>query len=236
MIFLYICGHYLTEEAYTTRILIVLLVPILITCTQFSLAKENGSLVERMGQREPVAAGEAKPVGLILETENMGDLGLSLYKNSYTRDIVVEFYNSITHSTEITQAVLTAADKYSIRPSLAFALCGVESQYNSRALNFNPISIDRGLFQLNSLSYPHLTEEDFFSVSKNTEHGMKYLRYCLDRGENEVVALAMYNAGETRVSDTGAPMTTLTYISRILSLKGELESRFRDKVLEEFSL
>jgi soluble lytic murein transglycosylase-like protein len=210
-----------------------MLVPILITCTQFALTKESTALVERMAA--PVPPGDAKPVGLILENGADGDLGLALYKNGFTRDIVVDFYNSVTHSAEITQAVLEAAAKYSVPPALAFALCGVESQFNSRALNANGISIDRGLFQLNSLSFPELTEADFFSVKKNAEQGMKHLRYCLDRGENEVVALAMYNAGEGRVSGSGAPVTTLTYISRILELKNELEARFKERVLARFS-
>jgi hypothetical protein len=208
-------------------------VPILITCTQLSISKESDTLVERIGA--PAHLSESKPVGLILDTDTSGDLGLSLYRNSLTRDLVVDFYNSITRSAEITQAVLSAADKYSVPTALAFALCGVESQFNSRALNYNEISIDRGLFQLNSLSFPQLSEADFFSVQKNAEHGMKYLRYCLDRGENEVVALAMYNAGEGRVSDMGAPKMTLTYISRILDLKSDLEARFRGMVLERFS-
>jgi hypothetical protein len=208
-------------------------VPILITCTQLSVSKESDTLVGRMG--EPARLSEGKPVGLILDTDISGDLGLSLYRNTLTRDLVVDFYNAITRSAEITQAVLSAADKYSVPTSLAFALCGVESQFNSRALNYNAISIDRGLFQLNSLSFPQLSEADFFSVQKNAEHGMKYLRYCLDRGENEVVALAMYNAGEGRVSDMGAPKMTLTYISRIFDLKSDLEARFRGMVLERFS-
>ncbi|MBN2352312.1 MAG: transglycosylase SLT domain-containing protein [Spirochaetales bacterium] len=212
-----------------------MLVPILITCTQFALTGDSGTFVKAMAA--PVVGSESQPVGLILEnnTDADADLALALFRNSLTRGIVVDFYNSITRSAEITQAVLEAAAEYSIPPSLAFALCGVESQFNSRALNRNAVSIDRGLFQLNSLSFPELTESDFFSVRKNAEHGMKHLRYCLDRGENEVVALAMYNAGEGRVSDTGAPKTTLTYISRILDLKSELETRFRETVLEKFS-
>jgi soluble lytic murein transglycosylase-like protein len=218
-----------------TRLIIVMLVPILITCTQFALTGDSGTFVKTMAA--PVVRSEAQPVGLILQKDaaDDADLALALYRNSLTRRIVVDFYNSITRSPEITRAVLEAAAENSIPPSLAFALCGVESQFNSRACNRNAVSVDRGLFQLNSLSFPHLSEADFFSVQKNTEHGMKHLRYCLDRGENEVVALAMYNAGEGRVSETGAPKTTLTYISRILDLKNQLEARFRERVLEKFN-
>ncbi len=218
------------------RLFILVLVPILITCSHFSAARDTDTLIGETGLRVPVPVNEAIPVGLILETDNPADLGLALYKNAYTQDIVIEFFNSITHSEEITRAVLVNAEKYSISPSLAFALCGFESRFNRNAFNQNQISVDRGLFQLNSLSFPELTEDDFFSVATNTQHGLKHLRYCLDRGENEVVALAMYNAGETRVSGAGAPLMTLTYIYRILGLRDELEKRFGDYVLGKFSI
>jgi soluble lytic murein transglycosylase-like protein len=219
-----------------TRLFILTLVPILITCSHFAASSDTNTLIKETGLREPVPVNESTPVGLLLETEDQTDLALTLYKNAYTRDIVVEFYNSVTHSEEITRAVLVNAEKHSISPSLAFALCGVESRFNRKAMNQNQISVDRGLFQLNSRSFPELNEEDFFSVTKNAAHGMKHLRYCLDRGENEVVALAMYNAGETRVSGAGAPLMTLTYIYRILGLRDELENRFHETVLSKFSL
>lgn len=219
-----------------TRLLILILVPVLITYSHFAAAKDADTLIEQTDLREPAPVNETTPVGLILETEDIADLGLSLYKNAYTKDLVIEFYNSITHSEEITRAILGNAEKYSVPPSLAFALCGVESRFNKKAQNQNVVSVDRGLFQLNSLSFPDLTEEDFFSITTNTEHGMKHLRYCLDRGENEVVALAMYNAGETRVTGTGAPLMTLTYIYRILDLRDQLEERFHDMVVSKFSL
>lgn len=99
----------------------------------------------------------------------------------------------------------------------------------------NSSSVDRGLFQLNSLGFPHLAEEDFFSIERNAEEGLKHLRYCLDRGENEVVALALYNAGEGQVTFAGAPMQTLNYINKILNYRDELENRFRAMLLEKFS-
>jgi hypothetical protein len=219
-----------------TRLFILTLVPILITCSHLAATRDTTNPLEQTGFREPVPMNESTPVGLILETQNPSDLGLAMYRNTFTRDIVIDFYNSITHSDEITRAVLVNVEKYSISPCLAFALCGIESRFNKKALNYNEISVDRGLFQLNSLSFPELTEEEFFSVATNAEQGMKHLRYCLDRGENEVVALAMYNAGETRVSDSGAPLMTLTYIYRILGLRDELEKRFGDYVLGKFSI
>jgi hypothetical protein len=209
-------------------------VPILITCSELSLSNESDKLIGELKQ-EPVAVIEEKPIGLLLEVNGKADLGLSLYKNTLTRDIVISFYNSLTHSEAVTIAVLSAAEKYSISPALAFAVSGIESKFDARAVNVNQISIDRGLFQLNSLAFPEMSEADFFSPDKNAEHGLKYLRYCLDRGENEIVALAMYNAGEQQVSASGAPKTTLEYISKILGFRDELQGRFRDAVLAQFT-
>ena len=209
-------------------------VPILITCTHLSQNDESDRFLNRL-EHEPVPLSEGKPVGLILEGAQAGDFGLAIYRNSLTRDLVVRFYNGITFSEEITNTVLKTADKYSIPPALAFALCGVESRFDTNAVGYNEISVDRGLFQLNSLSFPELAEADFFSLETNTEEGLKHLRYCLDRGENEVVALAMYNAGEGQVSFVGAPMRTLNYISDILHYRDELENRFREVLLEKLS-
>jgi len=55
---------------------------------------------------------------------------------------------------------------------------------------------------------------------------MSHLRYCLDTGRTEIAALAMYNAGTGRVSVTGAPKSTLDYISRILENKNKIENKF----------
>ena len=58
-------------------------------------------------------------------------------------------------------------------------------------------------------------------------YGTKYLKWCLDNGENYIVALAMYNAGKTRVERNGTPRMTLDYISKIVSKQQELESGFK---------
>ena len=61
-------------------------------------------------------------------------------------------------------------------------------------------------------------------------YGTKYLKWCFDNGENYVVALAMYNAGRTRVERNGTPRMTLDYISRILSKQQEIESGFKQYI------
>ena len=90
-------------------------------------------------------------------------------------------------------------------------------------------SIDRGLFQLNSRSFPRLETQAFFNLSVNAYYGLSHLRHCLDTGGSEITALAMYNAGTNRVNNTGAPRATLDYIGRILDTRSEIDSRFLER-------
>ncbi len=153
-----------------------------------------------------------------------------MYRNIYTKNYVVDYYAKIAGSRDIAELILMYADNYDLPFSTVFALVWTESKFKSRAINYNKHSIDRGLFQLNSKSFPELTETDFFNDEKNIMYGVKYLKWCLDNGENYVVALAMYNAGKSRVERNGTPRMTLDYISRILSKQQEIESGFKQHI------
>ena len=108
------------------------------------------------------------------------DNGLALYRQNASRPAVEWFYYQITGNKEITLAIITEAEKNNIPLSLAFALAHTESSYNAKAINKNSNStIDRGLFQLNSNSFPALTEEDFFDPFISSKHGMSHLTFCL---------------------------------------------------------
>jgi len=138
----------------------------------------------------------------------------------------------VTGDRDVAMAILTAADKNDIPLSLAFALAYTESRYNVRAVNYNTNStIDRGLFQLNSASFPQLAEADFFTPSVSAKYGMSHLRFCLNVAGNEVSALAMYNAGTNKVRANSTPQSTLNYIGHIMLYKQMLEKLFSDEVL-----
>jgi hypothetical protein len=162
----------------------------------------------------------------IVELYNGKDPGLTLFRQHATRESVVSFYTERTGSVVISVSILENAEKYEIPLPLAFSLSWVESSFFSKAVNENPDSVDRGLFQLNSKSFPDLAEEDFFDPYINAEHGLRYLRKCIELGGNEVVGLAMYNAGRTRVEKGETPRTTLNYIARILDYREQLEKEF----------
>ena len=111
----------------------------------------------------------------------------------------------------------------------------MESGFQTKATNWNRYSVDRGLFQLNSQTFPKLREQDFYDPQVNARYGLAHLRHCLNTGGNEIVALAMYNAGARKVND-GTPYSTLNYIARILDYREELEQQFRSTLLRSGSL
>jgi len=151
-----------------------------------------------------------------------------LYHQPESRQLVIDFFTELCPSREVAEVILSNADWFNIPPSLAFALAWEESQLNPLAVNNKNRdgSIDRGLFQLNNKTFPHLELQAFFSPDVNSWHGMSHLRYCLDTGRTEIAALAMYNAGAGRVTSTGTPKTTLDYIHRILENKNKIENSF----------
>ncbi|MCL2044054.1 MAG: lytic transglycosylase domain-containing protein [Treponema sp.] len=157
-----------------------------------------------------------------------GDTILEMYRQPKTRDIVLAFFGELCQSSEIAEIILANTDVFNIPPALAFALVWEESRFNPLAVNTRNKNetVDRGLFQLNSRSFSHLELSAFFNPQLNAYHGLRYLRYCMDTGGTEIAALAMYNAGTGRVSNTGTPKSTLDYVSRILSNRSKIENIF----------
>lgn len=160
------------------------------------------------------------------------DKGLILYRQSMSKAAVVRFYTSVTGDKEISKAILSEADRNSIPLSLAFALAYTESRYKVTAVNHNTNStVDRGLFQLNSSSFPALSESDFFDPYISAKYGMSHLKHCLNMAGNEVSALAMYNAGSGSVRSNRTPQTTLNYIGKIITYQKMLDDMFYQEVV-----
>lgn len=151
------------------------------------------------------------------------DLSLRLYRSEKTRADVVSFYTDLTGNAEIASVILRYADENNISPSLAFALSWEESRFQPKAVNRNANSIDRGLFQLNDKAFPHLTENEMFNPDVNARNGLSHLRFCMDQSGNEIAALAMYNAGTTKVKNGNTPKRTLDYVSRILMFREDAD-------------
>lgn len=163
------------------------------------------------------------------------DDGLTLYRQTLSKNSVEWFYSQITGNTNVAKAILTEADKNNIPLSLAFALAHTESNYNTNAINRNTnATIDRGLFQLNSNTFPALSEADFFDPFISSKYGMSHLRFCLNTAGNEVSALAMYNAGTGRVRSNKTPQSTLNYVGKIMSYQKMLDELFNEQVVIYF--
>ncbi|MCL2758845.1 MAG: lytic transglycosylase domain-containing protein [Treponema sp.] len=172
---------------------------------------------------------------LFAPTEVIPDAVLEYFRNPEYRDWVIDFFAGLCSSQEIAYAILDSSDEFNVPPALSFALCWEESRFNPNAINRQNRngSIDRGLFQLNSQSFPHLDVSVFYSINSNARYGVGYLNQCLSWGGSEISALAMYNAGAGRVRSTGAPEITLNYISRILENRRKIESRFHSRLIKE---
>ena len=153
------------------------------------------------------------------------------YRDPATKADTWQFFTSLTQSETIARAILDSAGKFNVRPSLAFALALEESDFKVDALNKNGDSVDRGLFQLNSKSYPRLAIQEFYDPTTNARYGISHLKSCLAQAGNEVAALAMYNAGNGRVARGATPQKTLNYVSRILAYEDNISSLFAAKVM-----
>ncbi|MGA2548080.1 MAG: transglycosylase SLT domain-containing protein [Rectinemataceae bacterium] len=129
------------------------------------------------------------------------------------------------------RAILDSSEKYGVRPALAFALALEESEFRVDAINRNGDSVDRGLFQLNSKSYPNLGIREFNDPGTNARYGISHFKSCLVEAGNEVAALAMYNAGNGRVERGATPKKTLNYVSRILAYEGNISGLFAAKIM-----
>ena len=159
---------------------------------------------------------------------------LALYREGVTRAKVVDFFVQRTGSEQTALPILYYADRLNVPLMFVFSLVYVESAYRVRAVNYNAGSIDRGLFQLNSRTFPHLTEDDFFNPEVNAFHGLKYLEFCLAYGKDEAQALAIYNAGLTRVVRGQTPRITRIYVQRVLDHRARLERDFASYILSHF--
>jgi soluble lytic murein transglycosylase-like protein len=128
--------------------------------------------------------------------------------------------------------ILDNCVKYKVSPNLAFAVAQTESDFNARLVSHNKASVDRGLFQLNSKTFPNYDESDFFDVSFNAAKGIAHLRACLDLGGTDEAGVAIYNAGLRRVEIQMTPPSTYRYVIKIATFAEELRRDFDLEVVQ----
>ncbi|MFW6214535.1 MAG: lytic transglycosylase domain-containing protein [Alkalispirochaetaceae bacterium] len=181
----------------------------------------------------PGLPGSYENVGNLLESDTPM---LSLYREDLTHDAVVRFFLDLTGDPEIAMPILYHADRADLPLSIVFSLAFVESRFSRTAVNQNPTSIDRGVFQLNSLTFRDLTEEDFFDPDISAFHGTEYLSWCFEQSPEPRVAVAIYNAGRFRVINGLTPDSTKIYVQRVFAYREQLLERFRRYIGEEFPI
>jgi len=155
------------------------------------------------------------------------------YRDPATKATTLQFFATLTQSENVARVILDNSEKFGVKPSLAFALALEESDFKVEAINRNNDSVDRGLFQLNSKSYPNLGTQEFYNPGTNARYGISHLRSCLSQAGNEVAALAMYNAGNGRVERGATPQKTLNYVSRILAYEDNISGLFAAKIMTQ---
>lgn len=158
------------------------------------------------------------------------DPALKLYRDPETREMVVDYFCQITGSEEVALSILYHADHLDVPVLLAFSLAWVESRYVPVAVNVNQTSVDRGIFQLNSITFPYLTTLDFFHPDTNIAFGMQHLSWCLSVTSSWRTALAAYNAGLSTVIANDLPSSTISYVNRIMGYEQGLANDFRSYI------
>ena len=197
---------------------------LLASCSRATLPTASSTLTE-------LNSITAKDIPEYLENLDRRDPIAPYYRDPLTKEQTLQFFTSLTQSENVARVILDSSEKYGVRPSLSFALALEESDFRVDAINRNGDSVDRGLFQLNSKSYPKLAVQDFYDPSINARYGISHLKGCLSQAGNEVAALAMYNAGNGRVERGATPKKTLNYVSRILGYEDNISSLFAAKVM-----
>lgn len=130
--------------------------------------------------------------------------------------------NSYIGNDDIAYNIVYYCYELNVCPYLLTAICETESNFKQYAVNKNyDGSYDRGLFQLNSNSFPNL--KNIYDIKINIYNGIKHFKWCLIKSENnEIKALAMYNAGYGKVKRYNVGEATLDYINKIMKIRNKL--------------
>jgi len=168
-------------------------------------------------------------------------VGYALVNRHEISDQILEVTLPLRHEDIIRQQ----ADEKDLDPELVAAVIYAESRFRDQESNAGA----RGLMQvtpataelIEGLSGGSTFEtEDLSNPDINIRYGTFYLRYLLDKfDQNEVAALAAYNGGETNVAAWGgSDLTrediefeeTRNYVDNVLQKRDEYREHYRDEL------
>jgi soluble lytic murein transglycosylase-like protein len=150
-----------------------------------------------------------------------------------TRQAIIDFFISLAGSEDVALHTIYYSQKYEIPLLISFSLAYVESRFLPNAVNENSnLSVDRGVFQLNSNSFPHLEINDFWNPEISARYGLSYLDWCFEKTTSTELALAMYNAGYSRVNRGIIPASTSIYIQKILRVQEQMRQELYEYLQE----
>ncbi|MCK5503736.1 MAG: lytic transglycosylase domain-containing protein [Thermodesulfovibrionia bacterium] len=117
------------------------------------------------------------------------------------------------------QIIESKSLKYNIRPSLINAVITVESDWDPEAISKKGAI---GLMQLMPSTAKDMQIENPFDPEENIEGGTRYLRYLLNRFNEDInLALAAYNAGPGLVERFGGIPSiseTKNFVKKVISI------------------
>jgi len=126
-------------------------------------------------------------------------------------------------ASQLNETILLNSHKHSLSPALVHAVIRAESAYDSNAVSSKGAM---GLMQLMPGTASLLKVSNPFDPEENISGGVRYLRHLLDRfGGNLELALAAYNAGESRVlRDNQIPRISETqqYVRKVIRFYKDL--------------
>lgn len=127
--------------------------------------------------------------------------------------------------------ISSKSNKYNIEPGIIKAVITAESNWDHRAVSRKGAI---GLMQLMPSTAGDMKINDPFDPEDNIEGGTRYLRYLLDRFDNDLdLALAAYNAGPSRVERAGGiPSITETrmYVKSVKSFYEGISKNKLEKI------
>jgi soluble lytic murein transglycosylase-like protein len=132
-------------------------------------------------------------------------------------DKAIEFYQDLTHNKTITKIIINEAIKRHLPINFVMAVVFNESAFDPNAENYNLETVDRGLFQLNSGSFPDLTYSEIFDIRRNVYEGCLYLRALYDQyNENPILTVYAFNAGMGKIASGKIKIRTLIHTEKIM--------------------